>query len=937
MGIRKNAKFLTAAEREAFVRACVLLKAHIVNPGAPPAQQYSRWDQHVAVHSMIQNAFAPGSPNVNFGHGGAGAYSFLSWHRYFLYRFELDLQSKVAGVMLPYWDWSDPAPIMTDTFIGPDGTVGDEVRSGYFAADAPATGSNPTPAPAWWPAGLTGWRLPAAFGTYAGALRRNIGVPGGLVPAVDIPTALAQATYAGFQNTTETGGGVTVSAMHNGMHSWWGGGGHMSSASVSAFDPIFYLHHANIDRLWAMWQADGHAGDYPAAGGSPQHNRNDLMYPWTGGAAGYGTNSGLQTAIPMPDFSGLGPQRNVDTLDHRALGYSYDSLAVIGLGLDRTGSMLGMTPDPMTSGAPDVSKWEAARRGVSAFLQDCEAVQASGRIYAVVGVKTFRRLGANDFAPVFGAPGYGLVKAGTPFSRASFDAAVAPMTPAGDTPLADALADLRSTMVNAPFGNLPAGEPRWLAMLTDGLLTSGSPMASIPDGSFAPTAVFAMGFGTGLDVDYPTLQSMVAKGRALPTQQVFHGETAGTIDKFYSNALAAAIGFTSVFDPVIELFAGEHTHLEFDATSAEDCFFITAQGMDFDDSNWSFMLHAPDGSLVFGDGLHGAVPPAGSHHGMGGMGGMGGGSAGGCGHCCRPPHATVRRGSGRLSLVLQRDGTDDACWVGRWSLMVAYRARGMDAMVMFSPDTLMAPTAAGAVRGPRHARLLVEPKARAPQRSVPHVAAHPLDTVPPGTNRNTEAVCSMVVNISAQTRLRVQLVADAPLAVVGGKVSVQVLPDLLAGTAQPLRAFARSVAPRTDVAALADRLNPKHTPPDKLDRAKQRPLFDAALALAKAERESPDLAALDDLQQPVAVHGGPAHVHLDALKVPGPLHLTVYLEGDYLPDGATSAPDTHPHAAAAAGPGMDHEHGGGAPAAGVRRERYSRLLSTMVPVVARQP
>jgi hypothetical protein len=151
MGIRKNAKFLTPAERENFVRACVLLKAHIFNPGAPADQRYSKWDEHCAVHNMIQNAFAPGSPTVNFAHGGTGAYSFLSWHRYFLYRLELDLQSKVAGVMIPYWDWSDPAPLMTDTFIGPDGTVSDEVRSGYFAADAPGTGTNPTPAPAWWP------------------------------------------------------------------------------------------------------------------------------------------------------------------------------------------------------------------------------------------------------------------------------------------------------------------------------------------------------------------------------------------------------------------------------------------------------------------------------------------------------------------------------------------------------------------------------------------------------------------------------------------------------------------------------------------------------------------------------------------------------------------------------------------------------------------
>src|SRR3954467_9275999 len=105
MGIRKNAKFLTATEKENFVKACILMKADIVNPGAPAASRYSVWDQYNGIHKMIQNALAPGSPTINFGHGGSGSYSFLSWHRYFLYRFELSLQSYVAGVMLPYWDW----------------------------------------------------------------------------------------------------------------------------------------------------------------------------------------------------------------------------------------------------------------------------------------------------------------------------------------------------------------------------------------------------------------------------------------------------------------------------------------------------------------------------------------------------------------------------------------------------------------------------------------------------------------------------------------------------------------------------------------------------------------------------------------------------------------------------------------------------------------
>ncbi len=103
MPVRKNAKFLSATERESFVKACVLMKADIVNPGAPAVQQYSVWDQNVAIHNEIQNAFAPGAPAVNFGHGGSGAYAFFSWHRFFLSEVEKQLQSYVPGVMMPYW------------------------------------------------------------------------------------------------------------------------------------------------------------------------------------------------------------------------------------------------------------------------------------------------------------------------------------------------------------------------------------------------------------------------------------------------------------------------------------------------------------------------------------------------------------------------------------------------------------------------------------------------------------------------------------------------------------------------------------------------------------------------------------------------------------------------------------------------------------------
>jgi hypothetical protein len=249
LGVRKNAKFLTPTEREDFVKACVLMKADIVNPAAPASQRYSRWDEYIAIHWMIQDAFAPGTSSVNFGHGGSGSYSFLSWHRYFLYQFEKQLQSHVPGVMLPYWDWTDPAPIMTDTFLGPNGTINNEVRSGYFARNAPGTPGSPTPAPTWWPIGLTGWLMPSAFGSASGPLRRRIGSLSGLPTATDLRESLTKATYSAFQNALESGAGLTsFHQIHNRLHGWIGGPtGQMSDPSYSPFDPIFYLHHCNID------------------------------------------------------------------------------------------------------------------------------------------------------------------------------------------------------------------------------------------------------------------------------------------------------------------------------------------------------------------------------------------------------------------------------------------------------------------------------------------------------------------------------------------------------------------------------------------------------------------------------------------------------------------------------------------------------------------
>jgi len=52
-------------------------------------------------------------------------------------------------------------------------------------------------------------------------------------------------------------------------------------------DPVFFLHHAFCDKMWAMWQrskmANGSSIEEtyaPAKDGPPGHNLDDVIFPW---------------------------------------------------------------------------------------------------------------------------------------------------------------------------------------------------------------------------------------------------------------------------------------------------------------------------------------------------------------------------------------------------------------------------------------------------------------------------------------------------------------------------------------------------------------------------------------------------------------------------------------------------------------------------------
>jgi len=102
-----------------------------------------------------------------------------------------------------------------------------------------------------------------------------------------------------FAGKLPNGAGMVEGYGHNFVHELVGG--LMKRLSTAATDPIFWLHHANVDRVWATWHARQAPGVYPA-------DWTDRTLNGFVGAQGEDT----------------GDWRVGGVLETRALGYSYD-------------------------------------------------------------------------------------------------------------------------------------------------------------------------------------------------------------------------------------------------------------------------------------------------------------------------------------------------------------------------------------------------------------------------------------------------------------------------------------------------------------------------------------------------------------------------------------------------------------------------------------
>jgi hypothetical protein len=165
-----------------------------------------------AIHAnMSHNMHSMGDP--------AGTQRFLPWHRIYTLQLENLLRAKNPAVTVPYWNYA-----------------GDRARPDWV----------------WKPSGV---------------VRRVAGANGGSLPSQSTVNNLINnvASYTPFTR------GIEFDA-HNQVHNWCNGT--ITSPSTAPRDPIFWLLHSNVDRMWDLWQV--RRTGVPSLSGT-----NAILDPWT--------------------------------------------------------------------------------------------------------------------------------------------------------------------------------------------------------------------------------------------------------------------------------------------------------------------------------------------------------------------------------------------------------------------------------------------------------------------------------------------------------------------------------------------------------------------------------------------------------------------------------------------------------------------------------
>jgi tyrosinase len=274
--------------RNKYIEGVKLLKNDFLNPDWP-----NTYDIFIIWHYYAMMTLTPANSTSgrNAAHSGP---AFLPWHRWMLVLLEHHLQRVLndSNFGLPYWDWAADgelspssqlnAPIWSNDCMGGSGIP---VTTGPFASGSWQINIEE---------GFTSGSFTPTLVSTSRALRRTLGLDVNTLPTIaDVLSSVHRnepnvfydsspwdRNSVGFRNELE---GWPIGPMnHNRVHVWIGGD---MGPATSPNDPVFYLNHCNVDRIWAGWlQIHGDPSYVPNANAGTflrRHRVNDLLFEIT--------------------------------------------------------------------------------------------------------------------------------------------------------------------------------------------------------------------------------------------------------------------------------------------------------------------------------------------------------------------------------------------------------------------------------------------------------------------------------------------------------------------------------------------------------------------------------------------------------------------------------------------------------------------------------
>jgi tyrosinase len=232
-----------------------------------------------------------------------GSWYFLPWHRGYLLGLEAiirDAVTKLGGPAdwaLPYWNYFKPNQ--------------NQLPPAFATADWPdGSGDNPLYVEQRYGPDDDG----SVYVPMDQVDQNALGDPDFIGPGSGGSQGFGGIS-TGFSHGGRTHGGVETQP-HDMVHGLVGGGdmqtrGLMSWPDLAGLDPIFYLHHSNIDRLWQVWRG------MPTSTGDP----NDTQ--WVQGPASVGQRAFV---MPMPGGQSW-TYTPGDVEDLSKLNYNYDDVS----------------------------------------------------------------------------------------------------------------------------------------------------------------------------------------------------------------------------------------------------------------------------------------------------------------------------------------------------------------------------------------------------------------------------------------------------------------------------------------------------------------------------------------------------------------------------------------------------------------------------------